>query len=100
MLPQGDGARVLPTSWTVLPSQGEGQGKWRECFKSSCLFPTADQVRLIDSGAVDVVDVSQLLTLPDHLLARAPLVVEVVVCGIVPCDDDTDWPPPVSTGIS
>ena len=50
----------------------------------------------MDIGRVEVVEVSRLLSLPDHLLAVAPLVVEMIVCGISPCDHDMDWPPPVS----
>lgn len=53
-------------------------------------------MRLVDIGRVEVVEVSRLLTLPDHLLAVPPLVVEMIVCGIVPCDHDMDWPSPVS----
>ena len=66
----------------------------------SCPLTTTDQVRLIDTGEVEVVDVSQLLTLPDQFLSHPPLVVEAVVCGVVPCDEDTDWPPPVSIVVS
>ena len=54
-------------------------------------------MRLVDIGRDEVVEVSRLLSLPHHLLAVAPLVVEMIVCGIVPCDHDMDWAPPVST---
>ena len=49
-------------------------------------------MRLIDVGCVLIVDVNQLLTLPERFL-RVPLqVMEVFMCGLKPCDKDLDWP--------
>ena len=54
------------------------------------------QVRFIDTGEMKIVKVSQLCSLPNHLLSLAAQVVEVIVCGMSPCDQDNDWPPRVS----
>ena len=43
-------------------------------------------------GCVHVVDVNQLLTLPEHFVRIPVQVVEVYVCGVRPCDRDQDWP--------
>jgi superfamily II DNA/RNA helicase len=50
-------------------------------------------VRLIDVGEAKIVDVSQLLELPQHLLAPPANVFEIFVCRIKPSDCDPDWPP-------
>ena len=50
------------------------------------------QVRLIDVGNVEVVDVSQLLCLPQTFVTMPPQVLEVYLCGIKPRDGDLDWP--------
>ena len=42
-----------------------------------------------------IVDVNQLLTLPDKFLTTPPLVVEAYICGLRPLDQDKDWPPEV-----
>ena len=49
-------------------------------------------MRLLDVGCVHVVDVNQLLTLPEHFVRIPVQVVEVYVCGVRPCDRDQDWP--------
>ena len=49
------------------------------------------QVRLIDVGCVQVVDVNQLLSLPNCFLCIPPQVFEVFVCGLKPNDSDLDW---------
>ena len=46
-----------------------------------------------------MVDVNQLLTLPEHLLQIPAQVVETFICGIKPCDGDVDWPEEVRTYI-
>lgn len=50
------------------------------------------QVRLIDVGCVLVVDVNQLLSLPEKFLKIPYQVIEVYMCGLKPCDQDLDWP--------
>ena len=63
------------------------------CNEESYCFVTGfPQVRLIDVGCVQVVDVNQLLTLPEHFLQIPAQVVEAFICGIKPCDGDPDWP--------
>lgn len=57
--------------------------------------PPSPQVRLIDIGEARIVDVSQLLPLPNFLLTQPALVFEVYVCGVRPTDFDPDWPPQV-----
>ena len=54
------------------------------------------QVRLVDTGEECIVDVNQLYTLPLSFLETPPLVIEAFLCGLIPPDNDTDWPPPVS----
>lgn len=49
------------------------------------------QVRLIDVGSVRIVDVNQLLVLPDQFLKIPAQVFEVFLCGVVPRDNDRDW---------
>ena len=58
------------------------------------------QVRLVDTGEELIVDVNQLYTLPLSFLATPPLVVEAYLCGMIPPDNDTDWPSPVSDVIA
>ena len=57
----------------------------------------SEKVRLIDIGEARVVDVSQLLELPQHLLAPPANVFEIFVCRTKPADSDPDWPPEVIT---
>lgn len=52
-------------------------------------------MRLVDRGDVLVVDVNQLLILPDEYKTTPPLVIEAYVCGLRPLDHDIDWPPEV-----
>lgn len=54
----------------------------------------------MDNGLVTVVDVNQLLTLPEQFLIVPPLVVEVIVCGLQPMDRDIYWSPKVSCSYS
>ena len=58
----------------------------------SVLYSCQHQVRLIDVGCVQVVDVNQLLTLPKHFLQIPAQVIETFICGVRPCDEDVDWP--------
>lgn len=48
-------------------------------------------MRLIDVGSVQIVDVNQLLVLPDELLKVPAHVFEVFLCGVIPLDNDRDW---------
>ncbi|XP_019863264.1 PREDICTED: putative ATP-dependent RNA helicase TDRD12, partial [Amphimedon queenslandica] len=52
------------------------------------------KVRLVDTGEECIVDVNQLYTLPLSFLETPPLVIEAFLCGLIPPDNDTDWPPP------
>ena len=45
-----------------------------------------------------MVDVNQLLTLPEHFVRIPVQVVEAYICGLKPCDRDQDWPEEVSGG--
>ena len=53
------------------------------------------QIRLIDIGAICIVDVNQLLTLPSQFMTTPPLVIEAFVCGLIAHDKDIDWSPEV-----
>ena len=66
---------------------------------SACV-PSATQVRLLDVGCVRVVDVNQLLTLPEHFLRIPAQVVEAYICGVKPWDRDQDWPEDVRGCVS
>lgn len=48
-------------------------------------------MRLIDVGSVQIVDVNQLLVLPEHFLEVPTQVIETFLCGVVPLDSDQDW---------
>ncbi|XP_063216098.1 uncharacterized protein LOC134527383 isoform X2 [Bacillus rossius redtenbacheri] len=48
-------------------------------------------VKFIDEGAVKTCKVYDLMPLPEELRCVPPQVVEVVVCGMAPPDDDTTW---------
>jgi len=48
-------------------------------------------VRLIDDGSVQIVDLNQLLVLPDEFTREPAQVIEVFLCGIKPGDKDADW---------
>ena len=50
------------------------------------------QVRLIDLGHIEIVDVNQLLHLPQEFIEIPTQVIEVFLCRIKPRDNDTDWP--------
>ena len=50
------------------------------------------QVRLIDVGCSKVVDINQLLYLPQEFVQVPTQVVEAYLSGIVPKDGDIDWP--------
>jgi hypothetical protein len=50
------------------------------------------QVRMIDIGSSQIVDVNQLLFLPQRFLIVPAQVVEVYIVGIKPKDRDLDWP--------
>ena len=42
-------------------------------------------------GSVLIVDVNQLLVLPDEFLMVPAQVFEVFLCSVIPLDDDRDW---------
>ena len=48
-------------------------------------------MRLIDLGRIEVVDVNQLLFLPQELIDIPAQVIEVYLCRIKPRDNDMDW---------
>ncbi|KAL5457692.1 hypothetical protein EMCRGX_G034978 [Ephydatia muelleri] len=50
------------------------------------------RVRLIDLGHIEIVDVNQLLHLPQEFIEIPTQVIEVFLCRIKPRDNDTDWP--------
>ena len=54
------------------------------------------QVRTIDIGASEIVDVNQLLFLPQEFITIPTQVVEVYINGIKPKDEDLDWPSEVT----
>ncbi|XP_064393953.1 putative ATP-dependent RNA helicase TDRD12 isoform X2 [Halichondria panicea] len=56
-------------------------------------FPHKEKarVRLIDHGSVQIVDLNQLLELPDEFLTIPAQVTEVFLCGLRPGDKDKDW---------
>ena len=47
---------------------------------------------MIDIGSSQIVDVNQLLFLPQEFVVIPTQVVEVYIAGIKPKDSDLDWP--------